>query len=128
MMGLKETLMRIIQSKSLFYWLIFKSFRYSDGEQPFCLCIIRQRFRGIRSCHSFQTGALTSLPHTGLPVEDPPATFFQNREILQNPLIPFISPDISQNTRRNSDGLNASPAIPFGMLLEHISTKMVLIL
>ena len=76
----------------------------------------------------FPNRRLTFLPSTGLPVEDPPATFFHNREILQNPLIPFISPDTSKNMRWNSDGLNASPAILSGMLLEHISTKMVLIL
>lgn len=77
---------------------------------------------------SFPNRRLTFLPNTSLPVEDPPATFFQNREILQNPLTPFISPDISQNTRQNSDGQNALPVILSGMLLELISTKMVLIL
>jgi hypothetical protein len=50
-------------------------------------------------------------------VEDLPAPFFQNREILQNPLTPFISPDISQNMRQNSDGQNALPVILSDMLL-----------
>ena len=72
--------------------------------------------------------ALDILTATGLPVEDLLATFFQNREILQNPLIPFISPDILQNMSKNSDGLNALPVILSGMLLVHISTKMVLTL
>lgn len=77
---------------------------------------------------SFPNRRLTFLPNTGFPAEDLLAAFFQNREILQNPLTPFISPDISQNTRQNSDGQNALPVILSGMLLELIPTKMVLIL
>lgn len=76
----------------------------------------------------FPNRRLTFLAITGLPVEDPPTTFFHNREILQNPLTPFISPGISQNMRWNSDGQNASPVILSGMLLEHTSMKTGLIL
>lgn len=71
---------------------------------------------------------LISLPSIGLHAESLPAISFLNSTISQCRLIPFISPDILQNTSQNSDGPNVLPVIPSGMLLVHTSMKMVLIL
>lgn len=86
--------------------------RYEDIQRKICASTSLMVKTALTVMPFFPNRRLTFLPSTGLPVEGLQATFFHNREILQNPLIPFISPDISKNMRWNSNGLNASPAIP----------------